>query len=121
VVRGLYAVQVHRLRTQFVKRDNILVLNMHAALALPSEVYRREIHVFLGIPRASETNKRMEASIPVMNAAKAPRTRQKEEMISCAVRDGLARVYAPWNHVLYALEPGFPPFPSAELVRCAKP
>jgi len=103
--RGMYAFPLYWLQTQFA-RQQILVLSMHEAVSLPPSAYLKQVLDFLGFPA--------DAQYPLaqdLGHSNSASDAQKSDLLDDAVRDELATVYAPWNEVLYAMEPQLQRFP----------
>jgi hypothetical protein len=103
--RGIYAFSIHWLSTQF-SREQLLLLSMHEALTTQPSVYLKQVLDFLGFPASAQYP--LEQDMPQSNSATAE---QLEDVMSEELRDKMAAVYAPWNEVLYAMEPQFQRFP----------
>jgi hypothetical protein len=112
---GMYAPGLHWFYTQF-SRSQMKIFSMHTALAATDpNPYLQEMLGFLDIPATAQL-----AAASHANSATAEQkdALADEESLSCAVRDQLAQVYAPWNEVLFTMEPHLEPFPPVTDVPC---
>lgn len=109
VARGLYAPQLHWWRTQFSRRQ-MLLLNMHTVMSSSAGAYVTTVLNFMGIPAVASE---MQAELDEVNRVKPW---QQDDALSCSMRHRMAAIYAPWNAVLYALEPEFDRFPPPEQI-----
>jgi len=112
--RGMYAPQLVFLLSQF-SRSQVLLLSMDTFKSTDKTSYMQSILDFARIPAtiaptafssSSQLNRAGDHLDPMMDLAR------------CTSRDALGEFYAPWNQVLYALEPDFPPFASFKEVKC---
>lgn len=109
---SLYAPALHWYLTQF-SRSQILIFNMHTALMRDPNAYLQELLDFLHIPATAHL-----AALSHANAATPAQALAAADALSCSVRDRLAHIYAPWNDVLYTMEPLLDRFPPVTDVPC---
>jgi hypothetical protein len=111
----MYAASLHWYLTQF-SRSQMRIFSMHTVLALSDpNPYLQEMLDFLDIPATAHL-----AAASHLNSAT---TEQKDsavdsDTLSCSMRNQLAEIYAPWNEVLYTMEPQLERFPPATDVPC---
>jgi len=109
---SLYAPALHWYLTQF-SRSQILIFNMHTALMRDPNAYLQELLDFLHIPATAHL-----AALSHTNAATPAQALAAADTLSCSMRDRLAQIYAPWNDVLYTMEPLLDRFPPVTDVPC---
>mmetsp|Transcript_23309 Transcript_23309/g.71403 ORF Transcript_23309/g.71403 Transcript_23309/m.71403 type:complete len:111 (+) Transcript_23309:66-398(+) len=109
----MYAPQLVFLLSQF-SRANVLILSMEAFKSSETNSYMQSVLDFANIPAVALG---FHDSVHANAAAKSGLV-QATKLPQCTTRSALGELYAPWNQVLYALEPEFPEFPSYEEVPC---
>jgi hypothetical protein len=102
--------------TQF-SREQMLVFNMHSALATASDPnpYLQQMLDFLGIPSTAKMATAVHANSATAEQLENP---PDSDVLSCSVRDQLAQIYEPWNEVLYVMQPELERFPPPTDVPC---
>jgi len=111
----MYAPALHWYLTQF-SRSQMRIVSMHTALASSDpNPYLQEMLDFLDIPATAHL-----ATVAHANSATTTQKHAQadKDTLTCHVRDQLAQVYAPWNEVLYTMEPQLERFPPATDVPC---
>lgn len=86
---------------------------MHSALTRDPNEYMQELLDHLHIPGTAQVK-----SFSHTNAATPAQAHATADSLSCSVRDQLAHIYAPWNDVLYTMEPQLDRFPPVTDLPC---